>query len=289
MAYPPRILADLRARASVRFYRHVAPVVMHSWVNSAFHRRKVGVPHRLDAPLIVSLTSYPARFATLHLTLKCLLLQTVIADHTILWIAHADKAALTTDILKLQDDGLEIAFCDDLRSYKKIVPTLKQYPNCYVVTADDDLYYWPTWLAELLSNLKGASTEVVCHRAHRIGLGADHLPLPYAMWEHETYRQDESALTFPTSGAGALYPPHAFHQAVLNAHAFEWLCPNADDVWLYWMMRKKGAIARKVGPVRPLICWMRSQAAGLVHENATAGGNDQKIAKLISTFGWPAQ
>ncbi|MDT8992614.1 hypothetical protein RQP54_17210 [Curvibacter sp. APW13] len=260
---------------------------MHGWVNSAFCRRKLGMPHGLDAKLIVSLTSYPARFATLHLTLKCLLMQTVAADHTILWIAHGDKSALTPEILGLQDEGLEIAYCDDLRSYKKIIPTLRRYPNDYVVTADDDLYYWPNWLAELLGSYKGMQQEVVCHRAHHIALGVDHLPLSYAQWEHETTRQDDSTLTFPTSGAGVLYPPHVFHKAVLNAYAFEWLCPNADDVWLYWMMRKNGAIARKIGSVRPLICWANSQSSGLVLDNVLAGGNDQKISKLIATFGWP--
>jgi hypothetical protein len=288
MSRPPQLLSSLRARASVRFYRHVAPIVMHGWVNSAFVRRRSGAAHTLDAPLIVSLTSYPERFGTLHLTLKCLLLQTVAADRVILWIAHSDRDALTPAILSLQNDGLEIAFCDDLRSYKKIIPTLKHYPGCYIVTADDDLYYWPTWLAELLQNYRGTPGEVVCHRAHRIGLGADQLPLDYAMWEQETQKQDESALNFPTSGAGVLYPPHVFHQAVLNAHAFEWLCPNADDVWLYWMMRKNGAQARKIGQVRPLICWNASQSVGLLHENVVSGGNDKKIANLISTFGWPA-
>jgi hypothetical protein len=37
------------------------------------------------------LTSYPARFETLHLALSCLLDQSVKADRTILWVAHKDE------------------------------------------------------------------------------------------------------------------------------------------------------------------------------------------------------
>ncbi|MFD2440114.1 hypothetical protein ACFSS8_08530 [Paracoccus kondratievae] len=43
-------------------------------------------PHGLRAPLIVSLTSYPARFASLHLVLRSVLQQTVRADRVILWL-----------------------------------------------------------------------------------------------------------------------------------------------------------------------------------------------------------
>lgn len=287
MTQPTSLLAGLHARVMVRFYRHVAPLATHAWVNSALLRRHIGVAHGLTAPLVVSLTSYPARFATLHLTLKCLLLQTVTADHTILWIAHADKSALTPAVLALEGERLEIAYCDDLHSYKKIIPTLSRFPDCFVVTADDDLYYGPTWLEELLHNF-GAADEVLCHRAHHIELGMDQRPREYTMWEHETQRREKSALIFPTSGAGALYPPRIFHQDVLNCIAFQSLCPNADDVWLYWMMRRNGAKARKIGAARPLICWTGSQSVGLLHENVIARGNDQKISSLISAFGWPA-
>ena len=48
-----------------------------------------GAPrHRLPSELIVSLTSYPPRFKTLHLTIKSLLDQTVRPDRIILWIGR---------------------------------------------------------------------------------------------------------------------------------------------------------------------------------------------------------
>src|SRR6516165_1052567 len=58
--------------------------------------------HQLPGELIVSLTSYPARFGTLGLTLRCLLSQTIRADRTILWISNADASLLPSDVIRLQ-------------------------------------------------------------------------------------------------------------------------------------------------------------------------------------------
>ena len=91
-----------------------------------------GKPHGLDRPLIVSLTSYPARYKILPLTLKCLLSQTVRPDEVVLWIAHEDRDLLTKEITSLQRFGLTIRFCSDLRSFKKIIPALRTYPDCYI-------------------------------------------------------------------------------------------------------------------------------------------------------------
>jgi hypothetical protein len=49
--------------------------------------RKGSVPHNLPGELIVSLTSYPDRFPTLHKTVRSLLSQDMLADRTILWVA----------------------------------------------------------------------------------------------------------------------------------------------------------------------------------------------------------
>ena len=50
--------------------------------------RRPGRPHGLPVPLIISLTSFPARYDTLHLTLKSLMGQSVRPDRVILWLAE---------------------------------------------------------------------------------------------------------------------------------------------------------------------------------------------------------
>lgn len=283
-----RLLGRTKRQVLLHLQIKAMPILLSWKVVITFTGRRLGKQHGLPAPLIVSLTSYPARFGKLPLTLKCLLSQTVTADRIILWVAHQDKSALTPAILNLQKLGLEIAYCDDLRSFNKIIPTLQSYPDSFIVTADDDLYYQPTWLEELVQNFRGNLKEVVCHRVHRIRMGTDNLPLPYKDWEMEAQYLEASPLNFQTGVGGVLYPPNAFHADVLKSQVFNKLCPNADDVWLYWMMRLNGGVARKVGARRFLYCWRDTQQFALFHENMVNGGNDEQIAAMVRAYGMPS-
>lgn len=52
-------------------------------------------------------------------------------------------------VIRLRAYGLEIRFCENLRSYKKIIPALQEYPDAILITADDDWLYTQDWLAGL--------------------------------------------------------------------------------------------------------------------------------------------
>lgn len=242
--------------------------------------------HGLAAPLVVSVTSYARRFPTLPLTLKCLLSQSVAADRVVLWVGEEDAKCLTSDIVALQSDGLTIRVCEDLGPYTKIIPALVAYPGHYIATADDDVYYGATWLEQLVSHERG-SREVLCHRAHRIRLGADGLPLPYRSWEMETRYARPSALIFPTGNGGVLYPPGTLDPEVVNTQLFRSICPDADDIWLYWMMRRSGAVARRIGSSRFYPTWKGTQAVALWQRNVAGGGNDRCIKAMTARFGFP--
>lgn len=246
-----------------------------------------GVPHTLPGKLVVSLTSYKRRFSVLPLTLRCLLKQSVRPDHLILWIAYADKEFLTKDILDLQFYGLEIKFCEDIRSYKKIIPTLRDYSDAFIVTADDDLFYDKDWLKKLISNWDGNEKTIVAWRAHQILLNDKNLPTSYKNWGWNSVSTTESSdLLFPTSGAGTLYPPFSFHTDVINVNKFLKLAPDADDVWLYWMHHINGSKCKVVGENFPLITWPGSQEEALFLKNLHQGENDVIIKKMIDSYGF---
>jgi hypothetical protein len=210
----------------------------------------------------------------------------VTPDRLILWIAHQDKSALTKEIFDLEDAGLEILYCDDLKSYKKIIPTLQIAPDAFIVTADDDLYYWPTWLEELTTSYAGDNSVVICHRAHKIRLNELGMPGPYAAWDFDAESNDASPLMFPTGVGGAMYPPNIFYTDVLATELFMAICPRADDVWLYWMVRLAGGKSRKVGKRHRLIDWPGTQETALWKENILEFGNDSQIEKMVSRYGF---
>lgn len=243
-------------------------------------REIVPVPHRLGTPLIVSLTSYPPRFGSLHLVLHSLLAQSVRPDRVILWLAEADLDALP-DACRLP--GLEIRTCPNWRSYKKIVPTLLEAPDAHIVTADDDVYYRADWLQALVAR---AGAGVVAHRAHRVTL-RDGLPCGYDDWDRNIEAPETGPLIFPTGVGGVLYAPGVFHPDVTDAALFAELAPDADDVWLYWMHRLAGSGPAKIGGGFRITEWPGTQDQNLRATNLAGDGNDRAVRAMLERYGWP--
>lgn len=245
-------------------------------------------PHGLDCPLIVSLTSFPPRYGSLLPTLQSLMMQSVKPNHLELWIAEDDFAALPQPVLDLQKRGLSIRTCENLRSYKKIIPALAAHPDAFIVTADDDAYYWPTWLEELIAAYDPSAKEVICHRGHQIVTDATGRPAPYRQWAFETPSNAPSRSVFPTGLGGVLYRPGIFNAEVSRKELFQKYCPTGDDIWLFWMAALNGAKFRKVGPVRRFILWPGGQEVALYNHNVVGtDANDAQIDAMIAAYGFP--
>lgn len=243
--------------------------------------------HALPGKLVVSLTSYPKRFRDLHLTLKTLLSQTVKPDMLILWIARNDMDALPQNVRALEKRGLTIRPTDDLRSYKKIIPALIDYPDAFIVTADDDVYYPPHWLASLTGDYVPGEMSALSGRAHRIAFRGSELA-PYDSWSFEIADNRRGNDLFFTGVGGVLYPPGIFHPDVLDIDKIQKVCPSTDDIWLNWMVRLNGGAIRKVSTKLRFREWPGSQRVALQNDNrGDDGGNDQQIARMISAYGLP--
>lgn len=243
-------------------------------------------PHGLPGKLVVSLTSHPHRFPTLILTLRALLQQTVMADHIILWVTKGEHCLLPKEIRDLQEAGIEIRIVEELRSYKKILPALDAFPDAFICTADDDTYYWPTWLEELVDGYDHRDPTVTCHRAHGLVVDARGQLKPYAQWQRHVRPRGKAMHLFPTGCMGVLYPPGTLaHTADDRAAAFE-RCPLADDVWLYWIGQRNGTHYKTVGRRRRQISWPGSQRVSLWSYNVN-GGNDRQIRNIAEKYGYP--
>lgn len=249
------------------------------------HRKQA---HGLNAPLAVTLTSYPPRFAQLGKTLRSLLDQTVAADHTILWIAHADMVQLPRDVLTLRNHGLEIRACEDLRSYKKLIPAWREDPARYLVTADDDVYYAPHWLAGLVETASRYPEAVIAWRAHEAPLDRSGAFVPYIDWRLATHREavtGSGVRLFPTGVGGVLYPPYAFAADIDNADLFMRLAPQGDDIWLFWQARAAGTDQRRVPGQFDVLEWPSTQDVALYADNMLGDGNDRQIAAMAAHYG----
>ena len=247
-------------------------------------------PHDLDAPLVVSLTSFPKRYGTLPLTLKSLLKQTVKADKVVLWIAEEDMATLPDEVLELRGAGLEIRSCENLRSFKKLVPALQENPNRYLVTADDDVYYEKDWLEKLVTGAHKHPKYVISHRTHQITYDVNGRIKPYGQWKHNISRKGASRENFATGVSGVLYPPNSFHPMTTDKSVFMRICATTDDIWFHWMARLTGTEVYHLGPKRRIVEWPSSQEISLRshnHGQDHLNGNDTAIEAMIEHFGQP--
>lgn len=280
-------LVFLCLRAVLRTCRSIQMKILELSVS----RRRLSVlsgNHGLRLPVIVSLTSYRLRFPTLHLTLISLLTQAVVPDRIQLWLTQEDIKWLPPKVRRLERYGLEILPCEDLRSYKKIIPTLRTTENCFIVTADDDIYYNRSWLKDLVVSYRQHPMDVVCHRAHRMTVDDAGRIRRYLEWEGDVSKECVSRMLMPTTGAGVLYSPEVFDSRVTDSATFLDMCPTADDIWLYWMLSLRGSLVRVLGGSRQITCWRGSQQESLWQVNVgSTSMNDLAVSNLVREFGKP--
>lgn len=248
-----------------------------------------------DPELIVSLTTIPERIGTVALCLDSLLRQSLKPDRLILWLSESHEsgrpvikqATLPANLLRLVPRGLEIRWCKDIRSYRKIVPTLLAHPNALIVTADDDVFYPRHWLRMLYEAYQREPQYVHCHRAHLITYDAAGVTLPYRQWDFLSPGYVEPSVDlFPTGVGGVLYAPGHLHQEVMNENAFLELCPKADDVWLKAMSLLSNVSCKKVNPITlPLIEIRIPENRTLSSENLDMDGNEPQIKAVALKYG----
>ncbi len=211
------------------------------WRYWSFIRKNKNRNFKRIQDLVITLTSYPARISTIPETLISLLDQNLKPEKVVLWLAKEQfpngENDLSPKILKLKDFGLEIKWCRDLKSYKKLIPALETEPEKIYVTADDDIYYPKNWLKSLYEDYVKDKDSIFCHRIHKITLEQNGEIKPYKQWEKclKKGQEKEEDILFFTTGGGVLFPPNCFYKDVLDEDLFQKLCPLADDIW-FWMM-----------------------------------------------------
>lgn len=196
-----------------------------------------GVSGNIDKPkCVVSLTTYGRRVEKVHTTIVSLLRQTMKPDMVILWLDsdNWNDENIPDSLRELQKHGLTIKFCKDIKSYKKLIPALNEFPDAMIITCDDDIYYRSNMVERLVKAYKADPTKIYAHRAHQITFNQQGSLECYNDWPEEI--SDVSGkYVFPTSGGGTLYTKALLHKDMCNEELFMKLSPKADDVWNYFM------------------------------------------------------
>lgn len=191
-----------------------------------------------DSEIIVSLTTYGTRIDYVGLTIESIMQQTMKANRIILWLYTDDYKKDMPEVLKRQQKrGLEIMeYKKDIRSYKKLIPTLKHFPDAAVITFDDDLLYDYDIIERLIKSYQRNPNCISACRTHLITLTENGNIMPYIRWKHYSYETQNNGLLFATTGGGVLFPPHSLCDETINEDVFTKICPTADDIWVKAMI-----------------------------------------------------
>ena len=234
--------------------------------------KEIGINTESRNPrIIVSLTTFPARIEIVYKTITTLLEQSLKPDLVVLWLAEEQfpNKKLPENLVNLEKYGLKIKWCNDIRSYKKLIPSLKEFPNDIIITVDDDYYYDKDLVKNLIEEHQKYPKCVIANRAMRLVPSKNHkFKLNRRNYIYnDTYLP--SYLNFPIGFGGVLYPPNCFHKNVINQSEFMEIIPTNDDAW-FWLHEVRNEtkiVAAKNGYKLKLYPIENSQEIGLYKLN----------------------
>ena len=232
-----RLSPSLAAKTTIKIALEKAKT---SWNNFRYNYLPISygiAKQKLETPIIVSLTSYPARFPTLPICLKSILNQTLKPTKVILWLdKDVSLDNIPQEIFKLQKKGLEIR-CggEPLKPHKKYIHAMKEFRDACIVTVDDDVIYTRDMLASLYASYKKYPNCISARRVHKILYDINHKAVGYNSWDYDCKKDPGPSLQLLATGVGGvLYPPHIFDMdsEYFNPQNIMDNAWSVDDVWL---------------------------------------------------------
>lgn len=244
-----------------------------------------------DCDFVVSVTSYGRRVSKsiVYYTLISILRQSVQPSRIILWLAEDEwtEDTLPLKLTKLKAKGVEIRYCKDLRSYKKLIPTLLICKDSNIVTVDDDTIYNKNFIKELFDEHRKYPKSIICRHAS-LPIIEKGVPTRYKEW-NEIYIYSKGRLLFPVGAGGILYPVNSLHDDVTNDRLFMNLCPFADDIWFWFCGLRKQTNKIFIKPNHAdvsidMIYQYFHKGSALTHSNRFEHANDVQFKNLFKHY-----
>lgn len=248
-----------------------------------------------NTEVIVSLTSFPERMYDIHYCIYSLLNQKLKPDRVVLWLAKEEfpngEYDIPANVLNLKKFGLEIKFCKNLMSFKKIIPALREFPDAIIVTADDDIYYADDWLELLYDNHKLYPKDIILHRSRKIAFDEKFNVKEYDKWTLINEDTMPSYYHLINGGGGALYPPHSLDDTVFNEKVFMGEYSTTDDIWLWAMAVLYGTKIKTIKndyndftPVNPARLLGLTDELTLYNSANKYGKNLENMRKILKQY-----
>ena len=242
--------------------------------------------------IIVSITSFPAAIQYAIPAVQSILDGSVKPYKIVLYLTASQfpDRKIPNELQEMQDKNpiFEVRFYDEaIRSYTKLIPALKDFPNDIIVTVDDDLYH-KNMLQNLLCVHKRYPNAIIGHNVKRLKFG-----IPYRKWKKYRWYSFFTSNTRPKFGnaqagcGGVLYPSKSLKGEMLDPKLFTEIAPTVDDIWFWAAAVANGT---KIAPVTLGRCKQRGLGKPLeitlMSINTKSGVDINRIAleKIIEKY-----
>lgn len=246
-----------------------------------------------NGEIIVSLTSYGHRVTEmLPYMLYSLMIQTELPHKIVVYLDEDNwnDEVLPPLLKEMQRIGVDFYYCEDLRSYKKLIPALQMFPDNPILVCDDDFYYHRRYVEWITEAYRTSDKKTVIGSMAQIPQKKDGQYLPYSQWKSDKQAPADPHMGFG-SGNGTLFPCHVFDDEIRNKDVFMKLCPTADDIWFWAMMErqnvKRQLLERHGYGIHGLVERMDDMdvnADTLSLVNVINGRNDRQLEALVEYY-----
>jgi len=187
--------------------------------------------------------------------------------HLVLVLSDEENFEKSDLINKMRAMDVEVLYDKgNIRSHKKLIPTIEKYPDNPILVVDDDAIQHDWWLSTFLKDhqekpndiIFGQSrSRIVCTNSHIHEVAADFVP-------GICYKDMK-----PSSGAaGTLYPAGTFSDSrFFDRKLFMRLSPSSDEVWQWVFATIKGCNFRSLSGANYPTSFGACQAVSLFSEN----------------------
>lgn len=192
-----------------------------------------------DKQVIVSMTSFPQAIPYAVKAIKSILNMSVLPDKVVLYLtlSQFNDCGIPDELQSLSENNtiFEIRNYDkDIRSYRKLIPALIDFPNAIIITVDDDVLYHKHMLRNLLLLHSQIPHAVLAHRVKRIIIDQPYRKWRKYRWYDFVYKKvHKNFSNLQTGVGGVLYPPNSLNSEMLKEELFSKIAPTSDDIW-FW-------------------------------------------------------
>lgn len=278
-----KAIVKLRRQLYKFYYKYLRITTKYSKYKYGLNQKKRDIPE-----IIVSLTSYPKRFADMDLCLKSILNQSYKPDRIIIWLgSDTTKEQAEAFFEKYKKYGIEY-FIDKEHNYyshKKYIYAFDKFKKSIIITFDDDLIYSKNVIKTLIKKYKKYPKNIIARRVHKITWANETID-NYSKWIWECYNERKPSNELcATTGAGTLFPPSIFPKSVIDFNLIRKYALTADDIWLKMMAVNFGIKIVWTGTFLQMPVEINSNKSdSLKSKNVFESKNDIYIKKIVSDF-----